>query len=413
MKYTTTIIIGAGQAGLAMSKHLSDRSIEHVLFERGEIANSWKTERWDSLRLLTPNWQSRLPGHSYSGPDPDGFMNMTEVASFLEEFASIADAPILTNTTVTLVSRRFGRYIVTTNRGVWTCRTLVIATGACNIANVPKIAGQIPTGIRQITPLEYKSPNCISSGGVLVVGASATGVQVAREIRNSGRHVMLSVGEHIRVPRNYRGTDIKRWMDTMGLLDAHYLDVEDLTRARKLSSLQLAGGDDHSMLDLNALTDIGVELVGRVAGLNDQQLQFSGSLANMCGLADLKLNRLLDSIDTWVSTHSTSKAELPAYRYEPTRITPKPRLDLKLDDGSIKTIIWATGYKPDYSWLDVPVLDRKGSLRHDGGIVDAPGLYVIGLPFMRKRKSTLIDGVGDDAGYLAGHLVSSLDALAA
>ncbi|MEM7302776.1 MAG: NAD(P)-binding domain-containing protein [Pseudomonadota bacterium] len=412
MKSVTTIIIGAGQAGLAASKQLSDRGIDHIVLERGSIGNSWKTERWDSLRLLTPNWQSRLPGYFYDGPEPDGYMNMSEVVSYLESYSRVIDAPIQDNTNVISVERRFERYIVKTTRGTWASSTLVLANGACSLASIPKFADAVPQSIRQMSPLEYKNPDQLESGGVLIVGASATGVQLAREIQQSGRQVTLSVGEHIRVPRTYRGKDIKWWMDVLGLLDIMYHEVEDLNRVRKLSSLQLAGTQD-CMFDLNSLSDCGVEITGRLAAMRGEHAIFSGSLANVCSLADLKMNRLLESIDQCVEANAGTEVTIPPRTFEPTRVPEAPALNIDFGDRKIKTVIWATGFKPDYSWLHLPVFDRKGNIRHEGGIVDAPGLYVLGLPFLRKRKSTLIDGAGDDAGFVASHLASSLRKAAA
>ncbi len=413
MKYTTTVIIGAGQAGLAMSKHLADRSIEHVLLERGKVANSWRQERWDSLHLLTPNWQSRLPGYHYSGNDPDGYMNMPQVVGHLTNYAAAIDAPVMQDTRVIDVRPATGGYEVATDRDTWRCASVVLANGACNVARVPNLADALPPATTQLTPLTYKAPDQLDDGGVLVVGASATGVQIAREVQLSGRPVTLSAGEHIRVPRNYRGRDIKWWMDATGLLDINYRDVDDIARARKLPSLQLAGSTEIETLDLNALTDLGVEVTGRLAGVNNARAQFSGALANMCSLADLKMNRLLESIDQWVAAQQAPVDCLPAHRFAATAVGATPRLDLDLADGAIKTVIWATGFRPDYSWLNVPVLDRKGNIRHDGGVVDAPGLYVLGLPFLRTRKSTLIDGVGDDAAFLADHLAQGLGQMAA
>ncbi len=413
MKHVTTIIIGAGQAGLAMSRQLADRSIDHVLLERGTVANSWKTERWNSLRLLTPNWQSRLPGYRYTGNDPDGFMNMKQVISFLDGYASTIAAPVEQHTKVLSVERRFDSYIIKTTRGVWSCASLVLANGACAVPAIPKCAGAMPNTVHQLSPLDYKSPNQLHQGGVLIVGASATGVQLAREIQQSGRPVTLSVGEHIRLPRSYRGRDIKWWMDALGLLDMGLDEVEDLSRARKLSSLQLIGSDNGTMLDINHLRSLGVDIAGRLAGINNGKAQFSGSLSNICALADLKMGRLLDIIDQWADQNMTDQELPPPQRYAPTDFGALPNLQMALNDGRIKTIIWATGFRPDYSWLNVPVLDRKGCIEHDGGVVNAPGLYVLGLPFMRTRKSTLIDGVGDDAAYLADHLNAGLQRQAA
>ena len=194
-------------------------------------------------------------------------------------------------------------------------------------------------------------------------------------------------------------------MDQTGLLDLHYQDVEDLARARKLSSLQLSGCHDDALLDINTLSARGIEFVGRFAGVHNNKARFSGSLANMCTLADLKLNRMLDGIDEWIEQSDIDGQATPTHRFEPTQVSNNPRLELDLSDGSVKTIIWATGFKPDYSWLDVPVLDRKGMIEHDGGVVNgSPGMYLIGMPFLRRRKSTLIDGVGDDACDLSAHL---------
>ncbi len=413
MRVIPAVIIGAGQSGLAMSKHLADRSIDHVVLERGEVANSWRTERWDSLRLLTPNWQSRLPGYAYGGSDPDGFMTMPEVVRYLQRYAEFSRAPIVTGTRVTHVRPLDGGYQISTNQGSWRCRTLVIATGSCNIATIPSLSVGLPHTVASLTPLQYRNPELLPDGGVMVVGASASGVQLAREIRASGRRVMLSVGEHVRVPRTYRGQDILWWMDAIGAMDVRYDAIEDVERARRLPSLQLVGTPERVTVDLNSLRKAGVELVGRLVGLGDRKAQFSGSLANHCALADLKMNRLLASIDDWVDAKGLTKRLLAPRRYRPTDAGAQTRLSMDLHNSGIRTVIWATGYRPDYSWLDVPVLDRKGRIRHDGGVVVAPRMYILGLPFMRRRKSSFIDGVGDDAGDLAAHLILGLDRAAA
>ena len=402
---TTTVVIGAGQAGLAMSWHLSQRSIDHVVLERGEVANSWKTERWDSLRLLTPNWQSRLPGYGYQGSDPDGFRTMPETIGFIEKYADVIAAPVRNHTRVSAVKLNDSGYQVVTDQLTWHCQSVVLATGACNLPVVPKVAASLPPEINSLTPLQYRNPAQLDEGGVLVVGASASGIQIADEIRRSGRTVTLAVGEHVRVPRVYRGRDIKWWMDASGVLDQRYDEVDDIVRARHVPSLQLAGYADRRSIDLNSLTAIGVRLVGRVAGINDSKLQFSGSLRNVCSLADLKMIRLLDTIDAWATEKGIDGDVEPSHRFEPTVVEESPPLLLDLSRGRIKTIIWATGFRPDYSWLDVPVLDHKGQVRHDGGVVtESPGLYLMGLPFLRRRKSSLIDGVGDDARDLSTHL---------
>jgi len=405
----TTVVIGAGHAGLAMSWSLARRSIDHVVLERGEVANSWRTERWDSLRLLTPNWQSRLPGYGYQGSDPDGFRTMRETIDFIERYAGVIAAPIRTHTNVTSVRNSGEGYDVATDQGVWKCQAVVLATGACNIPLVPALAEAIPSTIGTLTPMQYRNPGQLEAGGVLVVGASATGIQIADEIHRSGRPVTLAVGEHVRVPRVYRGRDIQWWMDAAGVLNERYDEIDDIGRARNVPSLQLAGSDDRWTLDLNSLTAIGVKHIGRLAGINDGKALFSGSLRNQCALADLKMNRLLDTIDEWAAAHGLDSEVSPKQRFAPTKVEASPPLGIDLKRGGIRTIIWATGFRPDYSWLDVPVLDRKGRVRHDGGVVDAPGMYLMGIPFLRRRKSSLIDGAADDARDLSAHLAAYLN----
>jgi len=413
VRFATTIIIGAGQSGLAMSRHLTARSIDHVVLERGAVAHSWRTERWDSLRLLTPNWQSRLPGYGYTGDDPDGFMTMPEVVHFLQCYAEVSRVPVEIETRVTRARQLDGGYELSTSRGPWRCRNLVIASGPCNIASIPSLRTGLPAKVDSLTPLQFKNPGLLPDGGVMVVGASASGIQLAREIRSFGRHVVLSVGEHVRMPRTYRGRDIQWWLDAIGAMDVRYDAIEDIERARRLPSLQLIGTSEGVTVDLNSLRKAGVEIVGRLVGLRDGKAQFSGSLANLCSLADLKMNRLLASIDGWVNANGLAERFPAPHRYEPTNVGSESKLSLDLHDSGIRTVIWATGYRPDYSWLDVPVLDRKGRIRHDGGVVVAPGMYVLGLPFMRRRKSSFIDGAGDDAADLAAHLSRNLARAAA
>ncbi len=404
-------MIGAGHAGLATSRVLTEHSIDHVVLERGEVANSWRRERWDSLRLLTPNWQSRLPGYPYAGADPDGFMTMPEVIEHIARFAAAASAPVHTHTTVTSVRRMNGGYQVATDNGEIRCRSVVLASGAANVPNVPAVREAVPQRIECVTAFDYHDPERLPPGGVLVVGASATGVQLADEIHRSGRPVTLSVGEHVRLPRTYRGRDVLWWMETSGVWSQRYDEIEDLERARRLPSPQLVGTPERVTLDLNVLRAAGVEVVGRLAAIREGRALFSGGLANQFALADLKMQRLLDTFDDWARNTTLDIEVGPPERFEPTRAPASPRLSLDLRSGEIRSIVWATGFRPDYRWLDVSVLNRKGELRHDGGVVvDAPGMYAIGLPVLRRRKSTFIVGAEDDARDLVAHLARYLAA---
>jgi putative flavoprotein involved in K+ transport len=372
------------------------------------VANSWRRERWDSFRLLTPSWLSRLPGLQYEGPEPDGYMTMGEVTEFIGRFAVQSGAPVRAGTNVTSVRRAGDGYLVATEAGEIRCRAVVIASGAFNRPAVPPFAAAVPASVEQVTPFGYRDPAGLPDGGVLVVGASATGVQLAAELRQSGRPVILSVGEHTRMPRTYRGRDVLWWMDAAGVWDQRYDEIDDLTRARRLPSPQLVGTPGRQTLDLNALTSMGVELAGRWAAVRDGVALFSGGLRNVFSLADLKLNRLLDTFDEWALTSGRDGEFGRPERPEPTRVPASPRLQLDLGRGEIRSVVWATGFRPDYQWLDVPVIDAKGQLRHEAGVVDSPGLYALGLPVLRRRRSTFMSGVEDDARAVVGHLAAHL-----
>jgi putative flavoprotein involved in K+ transport len=378
------------------------------VLERGEVANSWRRERWESLRLLTPNWQSRLPGHPYEGRDPDGYMTMPEVIEFIGRFATVSRAPVRTGTNVRSVLRTDDGYQVTTSSGEIRCRTVVIASGARNEPMVPQFKDAVPASVEQLTPFDYRDPARLPDGGVLVVGASATGVQLAAELKRSGRPVTLSVGEHVRLPRMYRGRDVLWWMDRSGVWDQRHDEVDDLTRARRLPSPQLVGTPERATLDLNVLAAMGVELVGRWAAVREGRALFSGGLRNVFSLADLKMERLLDSFDEWARTQGRDAEVGPPERFEPTRVPDSTRLQLDLRSGEVRAIVWATGFRPDYRWLHVPVVDEKGRLCHEGGVVDSPGMYALGLPVLRRRKSTFIHGIEDDAREVIDHLARYL-----
>src|SRR5882757_8831535 len=253
-----------------MSRCLTARSVDHVVLERGEVANSWRTERWDSLRLLTPNWLTRLPGHEYDGPDPDGYMSVAEVVALLADYASAGAAPVRTGSavrsvTAASVGSAADGFRVSTDHEEWRARGVVLASGACNTAMVPPVAEGLPAELATFTAQDYRNPDQLPDGGVLVVGASASGTQLAYEIHRSGRPVTISVGEHIRAPRVYRGRDIEWWMDAAGILNERYDALDDIDRARRVPSLQLTGSDARATLDLNALSAIGVTMVGRLA----------------------------------------------------------------------------------------------------------------------------------------------------
>lgn len=401
---TTAVIIGGGHCGLAMSRCLAELSIDHVILEKREVASSWRYDRWDSLKLLTPNWQCQLPGYGYKGDSPDSFMTMQEVVRFIEGYATFIDAPVYENTEVIGLKASDDRYRIRTNQGDWTADCVVLASGAFSEPKLPELTKALPSGIQVIHAGNYRNPDQLDPGKVLVVGSSATGLQLADEVCRSGRPVVMAVGEHVRMIRNYRGRDIQWWMHQLGILDEDYLSVDDIVRARRVPSPQLVGAP--GTIDLNSLRATGVELVGRWAGFNRGQFQFSGGLSNHCKLADLKLNRLLEGIDDWIVDFGGEEFSEPTPR--PETSTPSRPSRLFIDSKEIKTVLLATGFRPDYSWLQLPVLDRKGHLIHDGGVVALPGIYAMGLTFMRRRKSSFIHGAEDDARDLSAHMAGYL-----
>jgi putative flavoprotein involved in K+ transport len=407
--HVTTVVIGAGHSGLAMSRRLTERAIDHVVLERGEVANSWRTERWDSLRLLTPTWHVTLPGDAVPEGDPDGFLSVPDLVAFLDGYAERVEAPVHTGTTVTRVGPTETGYEVVTDRGTWTCDTVVLASGGSNVAALPAAAEGVPEEITSISTARYRSPDDVPDGGVLVVGASASGVQLADELARAGHAVTVAAGEHVRMPRTYRGRDAFWWMEHAGVLDERYDEVDDIIRARHTPSPQLVGGPDRADLDLRTLQEQrGVRIVGKLGRLRDGVAQFSGGLANTVRLADLKLGRLLDRFDDWADQAGPDDLDDP-HRPEPTPVETSPRLELDLRREGIRTVLWATGYRADRSWLALPVLDHKGRLRHEGGVViGAPGVYVLGTSLLRRRRSTYIGGADRDTAELAAHLAGHL-----
>jgi putative flavoprotein involved in K+ transport len=347
---------------------------------------------------------NRLPG-DHSPHDPDGYPTAGELVARLERYPQQIDTPILEHSAVTSLRCSSTGFTIDTDHGQWSCRAAVIATGANSRPNLPAPAALLPPRIHQLHSLHYRNPDHIGPGGVLIVGASSSGVQIADELRGAGRSVTVAVGDHVRLPRTYRGRDVYWWMHEIGLLDERYDMIPDLTRARQLPSAQLIGTPERRSLDLATLRAAGVRITGRLVGVTATSAQFSGSLANDVASADLKLFRLLDRIDRHATEHPAPQLG-PLDRPEPIRL-PTAANEIPLDQ--FETVVWTTGLRPDDSWLDPHLLDRRGQIAHDGGIADVPGLYVIGRPVTRRRSSGLIAGIASDAVELTEHLRRQLD----
>ena len=406
MEHITTVVIGAGQAGLAMSRCLSDLAVEHVVIERGKLAERWRTQSWDSLNLLTPNWMTRLPGFQYDGDDPDGFMSVPDLIALFDRYAARSRTPIVSETTVVSVEQTEDRFRVITDRGMWLADSVVIATGYCDLPSVPAASRGLPASITQVVPADYRRPAQLPPGGVLIVGASSTGVQLADEIQQSGRQVTLAIGRHLRVPRQYRGRDILWWLDRLAVLSQPLETVHSIDISRHQPSLQLVGRPDHSSLDVGMLQDRGVRLAGRVRDISGDEVILADDLIASAAAADLKMAEVLMRIDRYIDLTG-----FPAEDPEPFRPTwlaaagAPERLDLKSE--GIETVIWATGYRRAYPWVHVPVLDASGEIVHDGGFTPQFGLYVLGMNFQRRRNSSFIDGVGADAWKIAEQIARS------
>jgi putative flavoprotein involved in K+ transport len=404
MKHTNTVIIGGGQAGLAMSRCLVDQDIDHVILERGRVGERWRSERWDSLRLLTPNWQCRLPHFHYDGSHPDAFMTMPRFIRHLERYAESFEAPVQTSTTVRIVERiGNGRFRIVTDKGDWSANNVVVATGFCDTPRVPGFATAIMSDITQLVPSDYRNPSMLPEGDVLVVGASATGLQIADELAEAGRNVTLAVGTHVRVPRRYRGKDVLYWMDAMGAFDAPAEPNEE----RKSPPPQLIGTPENRDLDLITLQNHGVRLVGRASSVQGDRVYFADDLKAKVDSADSQMTALLGKIDGFIESSNVIAPAAEDKSNICVKVSTTPT-EINLRTENIRTIVWATGYERRYPWLKVPVLDDRGEIRHVGGVACEPGLYVLGIRFQRTKGSNLIDYVGRDAEVLSKHISGRL-----
>jgi putative flavoprotein involved in K+ transport len=402
-----TVVIGAGHAGLAVSRLLCQLGREHVVLERGGIAERWRTERWDSLHLLTPNWMTRLPGSAHLGEDPEGYLAAAELVSHLEHYAGSFAAPVETGVQVERVVTADDRYLVSTDRGTWRARHVVVATGPWGRPHIPRSVSHARRAVAVVTANRYRNPQSLPPGGVLVVGASSSGVQIADELRRAGREVTISVGRHTRMPRRYRGMDIFWWLERTGRLARTIDDVPDPEAARREPSLQLVGRNGPERLaddlDLATLQSGGVRVTGRLEEVDGRIATFRDDLAVTTAASENRMNRLLDSVDRHIeSTGLAREMWEPARPGRVDTTQPPTRLDLTAD--GISAIVLATGYRPDHSWLEVPVTDAHGAIRQYRGVTAAAGLYVVGQRFQHRRDSGFIDGARHDAYAVVHHL---------
>jgi putative flavoprotein involved in K+ transport len=408
MRKTDVVIIGGGQSGLVMSRCLSIRGIDHVVLERARIGERWKSERWNSLYLLTSKRHSALPGLTHQGRDPGAFMRASAFASYLDFYAAIHAAPVHQGVTVTGVSPSGFGFQVATDAGTVQTRAVVVATGAYDTPFRPAMAANLPGDILQLSPSAYRDPAQVPEGGVLVVGASSTGIQLAEEIQAAGRQVTLAVGEHTRSPRQYRGRDVYAWFDLAGILDDPALETGNLKAARRQPSLQLVGGPFPRDLNLGTLYAQGVRMVGRLSGLDGTAATFARDLQATTTASHDRMARTLNRVDAFIHSHAIIAPPADPEHLRPIILSnPQTTIDLKRE--GIRSIIWATGYTRRYPWLKLPVLDADGEISHRGGVASFPGIFALGLTFLRRRRSNFIDGCGMDAEDLAPEIARYLD----
>jgi putative flavoprotein involved in K+ transport len=414
MPTVDTVVIGAGHAGLATSRLLTEAGNDHVVLERGMIGERWRSERWDSLRLLTPNWMLRLPGSRYGGKDPDGFSSSGELVHMLEAYADSFAAPVVEGTRVEEVrasGRGPSRYHVTTDAGTWRARHVVVATGPHGVPVLP--AGLASGPLRSadlIAARDYRNPAQVAPGGVLVVGASASGVQIAEELQRAGRQVTLAVGRHTRLPRNYRGLDIYWWLESTGRLARTLEEMPDRGAAEAETSLQLIGrrstGRPGSDVDLAALQRRGVRLVGRLLEVADATAVLADDLTARISEAETRMHRFLDAADEHAHRWRLEPEIWPPERPAPVPL-PEAPARLHLGREGIRTVVVAAGYRPDHRWVKVPVVSAAGSIEHSRGLTDSPGFFTVGQRFQHRRDSGIISGARHDAARVVDHIVGT------
>lgn len=398
-----TLIVGGGQAGIAMSEHLGRRGVQHLVLERDRIAERWRTARWDSLVANGPAWHDRFPNLEFSGIDPDAFPSRDRVAEYFVEYAKMIDAPIRCGVEVTEVTRMDGRrgFRAQTSAGVIEADSVVAATGPFQRPVIPAIV-PAEADLVQLHSIDYRNPAQLPDGAVLVVGAGSSGGQIADELLRSGRQVYLSVGPHDRPPRSYRGRDFVWWLGVLGKWDAAALapGTEHVT-------ISVSGARGGHTVDFRRLANEGMHLVGLTRDFRDGVLTFAADLADNVARGDANYLSLLDEADAWVARNGYDLPEEPQARIidpDPPCMT-EPLLELDLAAAGVTSIIWATGFALDYSWLKVDAFDEAGKPRHQRGVSSEPGVYFLGLPWQSRRGSSFIWGVWHDASFIADQIL--------
>ncbi len=399
------VIVGGGQAGLSMSYCLTQRGVDHLILERDRIGHEWRDRRWDSFCLVTPNWQCQLPGYPYAGDDPDGFMARDGIVRYIEAYARSFDPPVIEGVAATRLRRdRKGRYLVGTSRGELIADQVVLATGPYQVPLIPRLSERLPDELTQIHSSQYRSPDHLPPGEVLVIGTGQSGCQIAEDLHLAARGVHLAVGSAPRVARFYRGRDVVAWLDTLGYYRKAVDEFADVDAVRFRVNHYVTGRDGGRDIDLRAFARDGMRLYGRLMGAAGTELQFAPDLKENLDHADAVSESIKDSIDSYIDAH---RIDVPAEpRYTPVWTPQQESTQLHLGDTEITSVIWSTGFGRDDRWIEVPVFDGRGYPTHDRGVTSSPGLYFLGLPWQHTWGSGRLSGVADDAAYLTERIIT-------
>jgi putative flavoprotein involved in K+ transport len=398
-RHFPVIVVGAGQAGLSTSYCLQQRGIEHVVLEANAVGHSWRTERWDTFCLVTPNWQCKLPGHSYSGPDPFGFMGRDEIVRYLEDYARAFQPPLETGVRVTSLVERRGRFELETSAGAFSAAQVVVAVGSYHLKSVPPMASGLPANVLQLHSAHYRNPESLPPGAVLVVGSGQSGCQIAEDLHLAGRKVHLAVGNAPRCARRYRGKDVVEWLDDMRYYDIPIDQHPNREQVRDRANHYVTGRDGGHDLDLRQFALEGMKLYGPLRAIEDGQCRFGAELKRNLDSADDVYRSINRSIDQFIAEHGVTAPEGLPYRppWEPSEEV----TTLDVASAGISAVVWCVGFGSDFRWIELPLFDERGYPEHDRGVTPVPGLYFIGLPWLHTWGSGRFSGVGRDAEYLA------------
>jgi putative flavoprotein involved in K+ transport len=401
--HRTVLVIGAGQAGLSMSHCLSRRGIDHLVLERDRAGHEWRDRRWDSFCLVTPNWQCDLPGFPYQGEDPDGFMVRDEIVRYIEEYVKSFDVPLREGVTATrLRQEKSGVFRVDTTEGTLTADQVVLATGPYQVPLRPRIAERLPESLTQLHSAQYRNPDQLPEGEVLVVGTGQSGCQIAEDLHLAGRRVHLAVGSAPRVARRYRGRDVVAWLDDMGYYSKGIDEFPDSDAVRFRANHYVTGRDGGHDIDLRAFAREGMRLYGRLSGIRDCVLHFAPDLRRNLDNADAVSEGIKDSIDAYLENQGI---EAPVeQRYTPVWEPDIEPAELDLAETGISSVVWSTGFGRDHRWIEPPIFDGRGYPTHHRGVTSCAGLYFLGLPWQHTWGSGRFCGVAADAEYLADYV---------